>query len=656
VTQSIDDILGKGGLLSEVHANYEYREQQVEMASAIQRALDKRRPLIVEAATGTGKTLAYLVPSLLSGKRVVVSTGTKALQGQLFNKDLPFLQKHWHRPFKMVQLKGRRNYLCLQRFKEMRDRPRFRNREDAKHWPKIMQWANKTTTGDRAEIEGLPDDYAAWSDLSVGSEGCLGQKCPFYEECFIFEARERAQHADIIVVNHHLFFADLALRDVGFGEILPEYDAVVFDEAHHLENVATSYFGMQVSNWRFKDLIGDIRRTLDGEDIDDVDVDEALRELSTVYTDFFTHVSFGLYDGRYALEEVLDGSQSEKISEAHLELRDALSDLHNAVSALSDLGEGGKRLAERCLEIKLDVQMILAMEKSRYAYLVEKRESGVFLQASPINLAFLLRHKLLNTHDTLVFTSATLTTGGHFDFFKKRMGMTVPDKKEYEVDELILEPVFDYGEQCALYIPKKLPAPNSDDFADNVALIVEYLTNVTEGRAFVLFTSYSNMNAVHELLEYKLDYPILKQGDAPKSELLDKFRKDTHSVLFATSSFWEGVDVEGEALSLVIIDKLPFANPSDPLTRARLDDIEARGGNSFRDLSMPSAALTLKQGFGRLIRSRTDTGIVAILDSRIANKSYGSYFLNSLPPAPIAWTAPQVKGWWMKKKGEHATS
>ncbi len=652
MTHTIDDILGPDGLLSRVHDKYEYREQQIEMARAVDRSLSERRPLIVEAATGTGKTLAYLVPALLSRKRVVVSTGTKALQGQLFHKDLPFLQRHWHRPFEMVQLKGRRNYLCLQRYEEMRQRPRFRSRDDAKYWPRIMEWMPTTETGDRAEIEGLPDDYPAWNDLSVGTEQCLGQKCPHFDDCFVFGARERAQKADIVVVNHHLFFADLALRDIGFGAILPEYDAVIFDEAHHLEDVATSYFGLQVSNYRFKELIGDIRRMLDEEDADSVEVDEAIDTLSTTYTEFFSFVSFGLYDGRYALERVVEGSQAERVRESRRDLERALEDLHHAVAAVSELGEAGQRLADRCTEVRLDLATILSMQRSEFAYLVEKRDKGIFLQAAPINLSNLLRTKLLDTHDSLVFTSATLATGGTLDFFKKRLGMTGEERAELDVDELVLDPVFDYESQCALYIPKKLPAPNSDDFADNVALIVEYLANVTEGRAFVLFTSYSNMNAVYDLVAHKLDYPVLKQGDAPKSELLETFRADTHSVLFATSSFWEGVDVEGEALSLVIIDKLPFANPSDPLTRARLDDIDARGGNSFRDLSMPAAALSLKQGFGRLIRSRSDTGIVAILDSRIANKRYGSYFLDSLPPAPLAWTAPAVKRWWLGKMSE----
>lgn len=648
VTDSIDDILGQDGLLSRVLKNYEFRAPQLKMAKAVKKSLDSRRPLIVEAATGTGKTLAYLVPALLSQKRVIVSTGTKALQGQLFDKDLPFLRKHWPRPFDMVQLKGRRNYLCLQRFEDFAQRPHFRRHQDAPHWAGIEKWAAKTATGDRAEIPGLPEDFATWNDLSVGSEQCLGQKCPHFDDCFVFKARERAQEADIIVVNHHLYFADLALQGRGFANILPEYDAVIFDEAHHLEDVATSYFGIQVSNYRIRELVGDIERALVDEDIKAPRVDKAIAKLDTIQTDFFSLASFGLYNGRYALQEVLDGPQSDKISESRLQFGEALGALQRAVSGLAELGETRQRLTERCHEVNTDLAMILGQKHSDYAYLIEKHEQGVFLQAEPINLSALLREQLLDVHDTLVFTSATLATGGDFDFFKKRLGMSGPGAHAIKPDELILEAVFDYQNQCALYIPKKLPPPSSPDFADNVATIVEYLVGVTQGRAFILFTSYANMNAVYDRVAAKIDYTVLKQGEASKSEILEKFRTDTHSVLFATSSFWEGVDVEGEALSLVILDKLPFTNPSDPLTRARLDDIESRGGNSFRDFSMPQAALTLKQGFGRLIRSRRDVGIVAILDSRIANKSYGAYFLDSLPPAPLAWSAGAVKRWWQR--------
>lgn len=652
MTDSIDDILGEEGLLSRALPNYEFRPQQLQMARAVLESLKKRRPLLVEAATGTGKTLAYLVPALLSKKRVVISTGTKALQGQLFEKDLPFLKKHWPTPFEMVQLKGRRNYLCQLRFEEMKHGPRFRRGEDAKHWLKIMKWAGKTTSGDRAEIAGLPDDFATWNDLSVGSEQCLGQKCPYFEECFVFNARERAQSADIIVVNHHLFFADLAIQDSGFAGILPEYDAVIFDEAHHLEDVATGYFGIQVSNYRIREISGDIERAMEDEDLSAPSLNRAITALDKAQAEFYSFISFGLYDGRYPLQEVLSGSQAERIKESQREFLRALEKLGREVGALSGLGEVRQRLFERCHEIKGDLEMILAHDHKEYAFLVEKHDAGVFLQAEPINLSKLLRKHLLDAHDSLIFTSATLATGGDFDFLKKRLGMDANPKLKrpaVPVSELILDAIFDYQEQCALYIPRKMPPPNSPDFSQNVATVVEYLVNVTQGRAFILFTSYANMNAVWDLVAHKLDYTLLKQGDASKSELLSEFRRDIHSVLFATSSFWEGVDVSGDALSLVILDKLPFANPSDPLTRARLNDIEARGGNSFRDFSMPQAALSLKQGFGRLIRSRQDRGVVAILDSRIANKSYGDYFLDSLPPAPLAWSAGAVKRWWLPK-------
>jgi ATP-dependent DNA helicase DinG len=657
----VESILGPGGLLNQALDRYEYREQQVQMATAVQRALDKRRPLVVEAATGTGKTLAYLVPAILSGKRVVVSTGTKALQDQLFHKDIPFLQEHFPLDFKAVQLKGRTNYLCKLRFEEMSGNPKFRNRSEATMWPKIKVWAGHTETGDRAEIEGLPDDFATWNDLSVGAEACLGTKCKFYEECFITNMRKHAQDADVIVVNHHLFFADLALRDIGFAEILPEYDAVVFDEAHHVEDVATNHFGLQVSNYRFRELVGDIRRTMESEDVVDDTLDDALYELDKAYKSFFPVLTYGLYDGTYELGPILDGEVGKLVEPEKQVLVEALSDLSRAVGACSKLGEIAERLSERCAELRFELQMILKRDNPKYVYFVTVRDRGMFLQAAPIDLADLLRRKLLNRHDTLIFTSATLATGGNFDFFRQRMGMGSASNTEtskldtYDIDELILPAVFDYAAQSLLYVPNRLPEPRVEGFVENVAVIVEYLVGITEGRAFVLFTSYSNMNAVWDLVADKIDYPTYKQGEAPKQELLEKFRADTHSVLFATSSFWEGVDVEGESLSLVIIDKLPFANPSDPLTRARIDLIDSSGGNAFMQFSVPSAALTLKQGFGRLIRSANDRGVVAILDSRIAKKRYGRYFLESLPPAPVVWNARDVRDWWKERFGDSTT-
>lgn len=651
MTQKLEDILGEHGLLSKTLTRYEYRPQQLEMATAVARAFERRRAAIIEAATGTGKTLAYLIPSIGSGKRVVVSTGTKALQEQLYQKDIPFLAEHLPKKFKAALLKGRRNYLCMLRYNQTKTSPTFRSREDAKWWPKIVSWTKYTKTGDRAEIKGLPDDFPTWQDLSVSSEGCLGQSCPHYDACFVTIARREAADADVIVVNHHLFFADLALRDSGFGEILPEYDAVVFDEAHQIESVATSYFGMQSSNWQLRELVRDIEKTLDAEDVNSVDLTESINVLDKAIAAFFSTFMFGLYDGRYNLDEILDGPQEAMIEAVKGQLLDALEQFGAQLRRTAKLGEIAAKLTGRCAEQRSNLAAILDQSDDRYVYFVEVRDNGCYLQASPIDLAHLLRKKLLETHDRVVFTSATLTTGESFDYFQRRIGMRgVPGKggilPDIPCDEVQLPPVFDYPKNALVYIPRRLPEPHEPSWLAGVITITDYLLNLSQGRAFVLFTSYANMNAVYEKIAPGLPFKTLKQGDAPKSEILEEFRNDKDSVLFATSSFWEGVDVEGESLSLVIIDKLPFGNPSDPLNSARQKFIEDRGGFPFMEFTVPAAALTLKQGFGRLIRSSTDKGVVAILDSRICSKRYGSYFLKTLPPARVVYNASQVKSWW----------
>ncbi len=652
----IDEFLGPGGALAQGLEGYEHRPQQIEMASAVATALDERMPLIVEAATGTGKTLAYLVPAVASGKRVVVSTGTKALQDQLFHKDIPFLQSQWPEEIQAVQLKGRRNYLCKLRFEEMKLNPAFRSRDDAVLWPKIISWAAQTQTGDRAEIDGLPDDWPTWNDLSVGAEACLGQKCPHFDECHVTKARRRAATARLIVVNHHLFFADLSLKYAGYAELLPPYDAVVFDEAHHLEDVATGYFGIQVSNYRFMELVGDIQREIDAEEIEDDALDNALSALDRAYRDYFSNLTIGLYDGRYELAEHLAGPAKEMAADQLTDTLRALDSLKRAL-AESVLGET-TRLDERALELKSDLQFVTNVGDPKYVYFLELRGRGRFLEASPIDLAALLRKRLLDTHDTLVFTSATLSTGGNFEYFRERMGMAARADDElalaedYRIEEKILPAVFDYGEQALLYVPKRLPEPRHPEFLDGLCTVVEYLVGLSKGHAFVLFTSRANLNAAWDRLSGELPYPCFKQGDAPKMELLESFRATPGAVLFATSSFWEGVDVVGDQLSTVIIDKLPFANPSDPLVRARIEHIDSRGGNAFMEFLVPQAALTLKQGFGRLIRSRSDRGVVAILDSRVANKRYGRYFVESLPDAPVVWRAAGVRDWWKARLEE----
>ncbi|MEM1350029.1 MAG: ATP-dependent DNA helicase, partial [Myxococcota bacterium] len=543
----LDAWLGDGGKLSERLERFEYRPQQLQMAQAVLKALAREQALIVEAGTGTGKTLAYLLPALLSGKRVLISTGTKALQEQLFTKDIPTLRAHFDRPFEAALLKGRRNYLCLSRMSEMMLHPRFRGHQDSKHWPNIMEWARDTELGDRAEVPGLPDDYATWADLSVSSEACKGSKCKFYESCFVTKARGRAHEADVVVVNHHLFFADLALRHTGYGEILPEFDAVIFDEAHHLEEVASNYFGVQVSTYRIAELSQDIRRAMLSEGVTDEDVEGELKAVGAYGTSLFTLLSFGQYDARVPLKQILRGAQASKIEEAHQKLARSLTALERALKRFAGSSELSERMAERAGLLKFDVDALLSADDERFIYIVEIKDRAVFLQAAPIDLAELFRTRLLEHHRALVFTSATLSTGGGFEYFKERLGMSPMTRREqgateaYPVEELMLGHVFDYERQSLLYVPKKLPPPNAPQFLDGVVQIVEYLVGITGGRAFVLCTSWANMNAVYEQLHDRLGVAVFKQGERPKAELLQEFRDEPTSVLFATSSFWEGV-------------------------------------------------------------------------------------------------------------------
>lgn len=640
----VDVFFNPDGELSKFFPNYEPRPQQVEMAQAVYDAIQRESRAVIEAATGTGKTLAYLIPAILSGKRVIVSTATKALQEQIFAKDIPFLKKLFRssfkhrRAFRAVYLKGRSNYLCKLRFEVGASQIRFHSRGDAVLFSRIRKWAKITTTGDRSEIEGLPSDYAPWQEITASTQQCHGKACTHFHDCFVTRIRREAREADVIVVNHHLYFADLSLRDNEHAEILPEHDVVVFDEAHHLENTITSFFGTKVSSYRISELIRDIRRGLEDEDALTRSGREHLDEVE--YTAHLFFECFLNVQGRVSLKEVMDDELQARVDKMFGELAEELVELGEWVST-ADAGEIVERLSERCIELRDELAFVLGMDHPDMVYMVERRGNGVFLEAAPLDVAELFRQRVLSQKVAQVFTSATLAANGDFGFYMSRLGMNPKRTKTLQ-----LEPVFDYQRKALMYVPKRLPAPNHPDYIDGVCTIVKYLVGITEGRAFVLFTSYKNLTEVHERLSGELDYEILKQGDAPNQEILARFRENVSSVLFATHSFWEGVDVEGEALSLVIIDKLPFASPGDPLTKARMDHLDASGGNAFRDFSMPSAAIALRQGFGRLIRSRRDFGIVALLDSRICSKFYGKFFLNSLPPAPVVWNARHAKQWW----------
>ncbi len=589
------------------------------MAEAVEEALANRHHLIVEAGTGTGKSLAYLVPILRSGRRVVISTGTKNLQEQLFFKDVPFLKSLFPKA-RVTLMKGRHNYLCRQKLYDLEKQPVLEGLGEIELYAKIRDWEKRTESGDRAEIEELPDSSPLWSRLDARRELCTGQKCQQFERCFVTWMHQRAAESDVIIVNHHLFFADLALKQMDYASLLPDYSALVLDEAHDLEDVATQYFGIQASNYRVEELARDTETTLRLKGLQTPEVASAtgeLRRRAELFFDLFPSAEARQsFENRESFLEVNRGAYSA--------LLNALVRLETEFSRLKDRPEEVNNLTRRAGELRQAFEFVLESKDRNYVFWWERRGRGVFLQASPIDVSAILRERLFERVETVVLTSATLAVGGTFDFLKRRLGLQL-------VKEKVLASHFNYGEQALLYTPLDLPDPRQPDFARQAAEEVVRLVKTTHGRAFVLFTSHQQMREVFERVRERVRYPMLLQGTAPRTRLLDRFRKTAHAVLFATSSFWQGVDVQGPQLSAVIIDRLPFAVPSDPVIAARIRQINEDGGNAFADLQVPQAVLALKQGFGRLIRSGKDRGILTILDHRMVRKDYGKVFIESLP-------------------------
>ncbi|HUT52022.1 MAG TPA: ATP-dependent DNA helicase [bacterium] len=640
--KEVEWFLGPKGPLQKLLPKYECRPEQTDMAAAALRSLDHQSVLVVEAGTGTGKTLAYLVPAIYSSRCVVISTGTKALQEQLMHKDLPVLMRHFE--IKAALMKGRANYLCFKRYHEFSRQPMFKFREDISHFERISKWVETTPTGDRAEIKGLPDDYSAWREVSSTSEQCLGQKCPHFRECFITRMRAWAQQADIVVVNHHLFFADLAIRNEAPSSIIPDYETVIFDEAHGLAEVASEYFGRQVSTWRVLDLSQDIKRMERVGRMPSDDLRALLKALDSAefaLTSVFKVVAdFGrrgqANGGEGARFSIAPLRSNEEVLEESERARAELKNLGKITAGLGKKDESLLALSDRCAAMSDDLGFIVSQEDAGHVFWAETRGRGVIMRASPVEVGPIMQEHLFAEPMTMIFTSATLAVQARgqwsFAHFRSELGLNGGGRK---VEELWLPSSYNWTEQAMLYVPDHLPDPSDPRFIKQAAAEMEKILAASKGRAFLLFTSYRNLEAAYELLADKLPYTVLKQGDAPKSELLDRFRKDGAAVLFATASFWEGVDVAGQALSCVVIDKLPFASPGDPLMSARIDRIRKNGGNPFNDYQLPAAVISLKQGLGRLIRAREDYGILAVLDSRIHKKSYGQTFISSLPPAPL---------------------
>lgn len=636
----MNTIFGPEGLIAQAHPDYEHRSGQIQMAQAVMRAFEERRHLIVEAGTGTGKTLAYLVPAVaaaLGGRgRVIISTGTKNLQEQLMEKDIPFLQSVLPKNFKAAYMKGRNNYLCLNRLGRAESSPVLDGLDEVDYFDEITHWAKSSEVGDRAELANLPESLSFWRHIDARAETCLGQKCVDFEPCFITRMRNRAQDADIVVVNHHLFFADLALRNSMYGSVLPDYSAVILDEAHLIEDVASEYFGAQVSNYQIDDVIRDVGMVPYEDAEADREITKTSARVMRVADNFWMGFREGRGDeGRFP---IIPGSfarrngdgemESTPLGDLYVSLDGALSRLETTLDALKDKPAEVENLVRRIRQIKFDLQFIVTGQDKKFVYWTERRGRGLFLRASPIDVSAILEDKLFEKIDTVVLTSATLSSAGNFSFIRERLGL---DK----ADGLIAESSFDYPSQALLYLPPKMPDPRSREWAAAAADEVIKIVNATEGRAFVLSTSLAGMQSLYDLAMPEIEYPCLLQGSASKGRLLERFRQTPNAVLFATSSFWQGVDVRGEQLSCVIIDKIPFAVPTDPIVAARQRYIEDEGGSSFFEYSVPQAIITLKQGLGRLIRSTTDRGVLAVLDPRLTTKSYGRLFLKSLPPCRV---------------------
>ena len=668
LTERVAEIFAEDGTLAQTLPAFESRPAQREMATAVATTFQNGGVLLVEAGTGTGKTLAYLVPAILSGERVLISTGTKNLQEQIYFKDLSILREALGLPVKATYMKGRGNFLCLHRFDAFRDQTReeaglFGESAAQVFLPIIEDWAAKTEIGDRAEIAELPEDVPFWNQISAISDHCLGTDCPRYDDCFITKMRRRAEESQLVVVNHHLLCADAAVRKSAYGEVIPECRYAVIDEAHQIEDVATQYFGVAVSNYRIEDLVRDAEQIIAAGVAGDKGTElgtllERLRERGRHFFDALSsNIPFRGRPSDYRLR--LTSTALEPFFEEAGHLITAL-DLVESTAALIKtpppdpdqkarpaIKQDLASVARRAGEIREDIRFVLKANDPEYVYFLETRGRGLFLRAAPINVSAIVQDVLFEKMRSTVLTSATLTVDGSFDYIRSRLGL----HKSGAAKCLKLPSEFDYARQAILYLPKRMPDPRSADFTAAAGRTIISILEHSRGRAFVLFTSYAAMRAVQTIAEAELDYPILVQGTAPRSVLLQQFRTTPHAVLLATSSFWQGVDVMGDALSCVIIDKLPFASPADPITAARIELIAERGGQPFGDYQVPLAILTLLQGLGRLIRHRDDRGVLAVLDPRLQTMAYGRRFLASMPPAAVTRELDDIRRFFAGDRG-----
>ena len=604
-------------------AGFRLRAEQLEMSQAIGEAIETTGVLVAEAGTGTGKTFAYLVPALLAGGKVIVSTGTKTLQDQLFDRDLPAVRDALASGATTALLKGRANYVCLYRLRRAAREGRFATRDEAAQIRRIERFAAVTTSGDRADLADVPEDAPAWAHATSTRENCLGQGCPDYKDCFVMRARKNALAADVVVVNHHLFFADLVLREEGISELLPACNTVIFDEAHQLPETARMFFGEALSSAQLVELARDVRLELRAAGGASPELDRLATRLEKSARDL--RLVFGEAGARLAWTQAL---RQEGFGDALAKLDSALHLLEQALAAQEGRAEGLDACARRASAARHLLVRLRETEVSAEVRWIEVFSHAVQLHVTPLSSAELFRRQMTDHPRAWIFTSATLAVGEDFGHFTRELG--VPDAATRRWAS-----PFDFPRQALLYVPKALPEPGEAGFTEAVIEAALPVLRASEGRAFLLFTTLRALRRAHQILEGRIDYPLLVQGTGSRSQLLSRFRALGNAVLLGSQSFWEGVDVRGDALSLVVIDKLPFAPPDDPVLAARIEGVRSTGGNPFNDLQLPQAVLQLKQGAGRLIRDEADRGVLMLCDPRLVTKPYGRRILQSLPPMAL---------------------
>ena len=613
------DILGEHGPLAQKVEGFAPRRIQQELAEAVADTLERRGVLVAEAGTGTGKTFAYLVPAMLSGQKVIISTGTKNLQDQLFSRDVPVVRDSLTVPVTVALLKGRGNYLCRHRLALAED-DRYTSPEQADKIRRIRTWGSQTQRGDIAECDTINEGDPVWIQVTSNSENCLGQECPSFDECHLINARRAAQAADIVVVNHHLLFADMALKEDGFGDLLPAADAFIIDEAHQLPEVASAFFGQAISGNQLLELARDAQTEF-LRDINEGDAFPAACEaLQKLVRDL--RLDLGQDQRRAAWQEVAGLPAVEARVNA---IAEQLEALQRMLKPLAERSKGLESCARRSAELHTQFDLLTGETPEDHIHWFETHKRSFTMHLTPLSIADYFQKQLQSLSAAWVFTSATLAVGNSFKHFTERLGL-------HEVETEQWESPFEYASQAVLYVPENLPAPNSPDYTAAVIDAALPVIKASQGRTFLLFTSHRALSEATTRLADRVDYPLFVQGDAPRDTLLNRFRTTPNAILLGTSSFWEGVDVRGDALSCVIIDKLPFASPGDPVLKARIDIMQQRGINAFMSYQLPDAVITLKQGAGRLIRDFTDRGVLMVCDPRLISKPYGKLFLSSLPP------------------------